>query len=134
MNYLKCKLDKNVLCELMVQKDHHHACCVAENVSEEVENPVETIPLTEVTETPEVQQEASELFNVNSQEDESRSKDVGPGEDGGHFNKNEDIQAAFQDTSEIQRGPQAILENPSDILGFEIDPSSGWCFFLFVCF
>ncbi|XP_026774294.3 transport and Golgi organization protein 1 homolog isoform X1 [Pangasianodon hypophthalmus] len=96
----------------------------AENVSEEVENPVETIPLTEAAEAPEVHQEASELFIVKGQDGEAHGQDVGRGEDGGHFNKNEDIQAAFQDTAEIQRGPQAILENPLDILGFEIDPSS----------
>ncbi|KAF5900140.1 transport and Golgi organization protein 1 isoform X1, partial [Clarias magur] len=90
----------------------------AENVSEEVESPKEPIPKTEVKEMPEVPQEASELFSVNDQEDESNSKDAG------HFNKNEDVQAAFQDTAEIQRGPQAILDNPLDILGFEIDPSS----------
>lgn len=94
-------------------------------MSEEVEIPVETIPLTEVTETPEAPHEAAELFT--GQEGESHSQDVGPGEDAGHFNKNEDNQAALQDTTDIQRGPQAILENPLDVLGFEIDPSSGWC-------
>ncbi|KAM9496594.1 transport and Golgi organization protein 1 homolog isoform 1-T1 [Clarias gariepinus] len=98
----------------------------AENVSEDVESPIEPIPepKTEVKEMPEVPQEASELFSVNEQEDESNSKDVGPGEDSGHFNKNEDVQAAFQEKAEIQRGPQAILDNPLDISGFEIDPSS----------
>lgn len=116
----------------MVEKDHYtDSCCVADKVSEEVENPVESIPLTKVTKTPEVHRESSELFNVNSQEGESHSQDVSPGEDGGHFNKNEDNQAAFQDTTDIQRGPQAILENPLDILDFETDASSGWCLFLF---
>ncbi|KAK3522557.1 hypothetical protein QTP86_023289 [Hemibagrus guttatus] len=95
---------------------------MAENVSEEVEIPVETVPLTEVTETPEVSHEAAELFT--GQGGESHSQDVGPGEDAGHFNKNKDNQAVLQDTTDIQRGPQAILENPLDILGFEIDPSS----------
>lgn len=111
------------------------ACCVAEKVSEEEENPTETVPLSESAEAPEGHLEASELFSVNGQEGESHSQDVSPGDDGGHFNKNEDIQAAFQDTAEIQRGPQAILESPLDILGFEIDPSSGWwvLFFLFCC-
>ncbi|XP_023656396.1 transport and Golgi organization protein 1 homolog isoform X2 [Paramormyrops kingsleyae] len=48
-------------------------------------------------------------------------------EDGGHFNKNKDIQGAFEDSAEIQRGPQAILESPVD-MGFGLDvesPSSG---------
>ncbi|MCJ8750090.1 hypothetical protein PDJAM_G00194800 [Pangasius djambal] len=107
----------------LVQESQSHFE-TAGNVSEEVENPGETIPLTEAAEPPEVHQEASELFSVSGQDGEAHSQDVGRGEDGGHFNKNEDIQAAFQDTAEIQRGPQAILENPLDILGFEIDPSS----------
>ncbi|XP_060770140.1 transport and Golgi organization protein 1 homolog isoform X2 [Neoarius graeffei] len=95
-----------------------------ENVSEEVENPVESISLTKVAETPEVHQESSELLNVNGQEGESQSQDLSPGEDSGHFNKNENNQAAVQDKTEIQRGLQASLENPLDILGFEIEPSS----------
>ncbi|XP_058248377.1 transport and Golgi organization protein 1 homolog isoform X1 [Hemibagrus wyckioides] len=103
-------------------KENQSRSEMAENVPEEVEIPVETVPLTEETETPEVPQEAAELFI--GQGGESHSQDVGPGEDGGHFNKNEDNQAALQDTTDIQRGPQAILENPLDILGFEIDPSS----------
>lgn len=109
---------------------------LAENVSEDVESPIEPIPepKTEVKEMPEVPQEASELFSVNEQEDESNSKDVGPGEDSGHFNKNEDVQTAFQEKAEIQRGPQAILDNPLDISGFEIDPSSGWWLFCCCCF
>lgn len=48
-------------------------------------------------------------------------------EDGGHFNRNKDIQGAFEDSAEIQRGPQAILESPVD-MGFVFDvenPSSG---------
>lgn len=119
----------------MVEKDHYtDAFCVAENVSEEVENPVESISLTKVAETPpEIHQESSELLNVNGQEGESHSQDLSPGEDSGHFNKNENNQAAVQDKTEIQRGLQASLENPLDILGFEIEPSSGWCF-IFIYF
>lgn len=98
---------------------------------EEVESPAETIPLTESTETPEVPVEDHDLLSENDQKGTSHSQEVGPGDDGGRFNKNEDIQSAFQDTTEIQRGPQAIVENPLDILGFDIDQSSGWCMFNF---
>lgn len=94
----------------------------------EVDEPVETIPLTQINESPELPQEASELFA--GQEDESHSHDVGPGEDAGHFNKNEDNQAALHDATDMQRGPQAILENPLDMLGIQIDPSSGQRLFL----
>lgn len=112
---------------------HTDACCVAENVPEEMESPAETIPLTsqESIETPEVHVENNDLLSVNDQNGASRSQDVGPGDDGGRFNKNEDVQSAFQDTTEMQRGPQAILENPLDIIGFDIAQSSGWCVFKF---
>ncbi|KAL4630547.1 melanoma inhibitory activity protein 3 isoform X1 [Arapaima gigas] len=48
-------------------------------------------------------------------------------EDGGHFNKNKDIQGTFEDSEDIQRSPQAILENTLDMgFGFEVEsPSSG---------
>lgn len=105
--------------------------CVAKNVSEEAEHPAETIPPTEPAQTPEVHPESRELMTVNGQEGESHSQEVGPGDDGGHFNKNEDVQAAFQDSKEIQRGPQTILENPLDVMGFEMDPLSGQCFIIF---
>ncbi|XP_027003379.2 transport and Golgi organization protein 1 homolog isoform X2 [Tachysurus fulvidraco] len=119
---LAFSLHQKYSASVVLVKESQSQLEMAENVSEEVEIPVETIPLTEVTETPEVPLEAAELFT--GQEGESRSQDVGPGEDAGHFNKNEDNQAALQDTTDIQRGPQAILENPLDVLGFEIDPSS----------
>ncbi|XP_062858539.1 transport and Golgi organization protein 1 homolog [Trichomycterus rosablanca] len=96
-------------------------------VSEENEKLVdmENIPLTEATESPEVQTDADELSNVNDQDQQPPSQDLGLEEDGGHFNKNEDIQAGFQDKAEIQRGPQAIEEKSLDIqFGFEMDHSS----------
>uniref|UniRef100_A0A8D0CM82 MIA SH3 domain ER export factor 3 n=1 Tax=Scleropages formosus TaxID=113540 RepID=A0A8D0CM82_SCLFO len=48
-------------------------------------------------------------------------------EDGGHFNKNKDIQGTFKESEDIQRSPQAILENPLDMgFGFEVEnPSTG---------
>ncbi|GAA6086652.1 transport and Golgi organization protein 1 homolog isoform X1 [Tachysurus ichikawai] len=119
---LAFSLHQKYSASVLLVKESQSQLEMAENVSEEVEIPVETIPLTEVTETPEAPHEAAELFT--GQEGESHSQDVGPGEDAGHFNKNEDNQAALQDTTDIQRGPQAILENPLDVLGFEIDPSS----------
>ncbi|XP_035279380.1 transport and Golgi organization protein 1 homolog isoform X6 [Anguilla anguilla] len=53
--------------------------------------------------------------------------DIGFEEDGGRFNKNKENQGIYKDTEEIQKGPQAILENPLDIgFGFEVEsPSSG---------
>ncbi|KAL7888704.1 hypothetical protein AOLI_G00036780 [Acnodon oligacanthus] len=96
------------------------------NASEEMEDLVKTIPVTETAEDPKVHKEANDISNVNVDKDESHSQDVGLEEDGGHFNKNKDIRTSFKDTEEVKRGPQAILENPLDIaFGFEMDQSSG---------
>lgn len=61
--------------------------------------------------------------------DEVRSgPDVSVEEDGGHFNKNKDNQPSFSASQEIQKVPQATLENPLDMgLGVEVEHSpSGW--------
>ena len=103
-------------------------CCVSENLnaSEEMEDSVKTIPVTEAAEAPKVHKEDNDISNVNIEKDESHSQDMGLEEDGGHFNKNNDIRTSFKDTEEVQRGPQAILENPLDIaFGFEMAQSSG---------
>ncbi|KAI4899155.1 hypothetical protein NFI96_013241, partial [Prochilodus magdalenae] len=97
------------------------------NASIEVDDVVKTIPVpaAEATEAPEVHEEADQLSSVNTESDESQSQDMGLKEDGGHFNKNNDIRGSFKDAEEVQRGPQAILENPLDIpLSFEMDQSS----------
>ncbi|KAL7872258.1 hypothetical protein SRHO_G00072410 [Serrasalmus rhombeus] len=96
------------------------------NASEEMEDSVKTIPVTEAAEDPKVHKEANDISNVNIEKEESHSQDVGLEEDGGHFNKNKDIRTSFKDAEEVKRGPQAILENPLDIaFGFEMDQSSG---------
>ncbi|XP_036405434.1 transport and Golgi organization protein 1 homolog isoform X2 [Megalops cyprinoides] len=53
--------------------------------------------------------------------------DMGLEEDGGHFNKNKENQKIFKDSEEIQKRPQAILENQLDVgFGFGVEhPSSG---------
>ncbi|KAJ8391544.1 hypothetical protein AAFF_G00088660 [Aldrovandia affinis] len=53
--------------------------------------------------------------------------DRGFEEDVGHFNKNKENQGIFKDPEEIQKGPQAILENTLDMgFGFDVEqPSSG---------
>lgn len=54
--------------------------------------------------------------------------DVNMEEDGGHFNKNKDNQPGFSTSDEMQKVPQATLENPLDMgLGAEVEhSSSGW--------
>ncbi len=54
--------------------------------------------------------------------------DINVEEDGGHFNKNKDNQPSFSASEEMQKVPQATLENPLDIgLGVEVEHSpSGW--------
>lgn len=54
--------------------------------------------------------------------------DVSVEEDGGHFNKNKDNQPSFSATEEMQKVPQATLENPLDMgLGVDVEHSpSGW--------
>ncbi|XP_047184518.1 transport and Golgi organization protein 1 homolog isoform X2 [Scophthalmus maximus] len=48
--------------------------------------------------------------------------DVSVEEDGGHFNKNKDDQPGFTASDEIQKVPQATLENPLDMgLGVEVE-------------
>ncbi|TDH00556.1 hypothetical protein EPR50_G00189650 [Perca flavescens] len=48
-------------------------------------------------------------------------------EDGGHFNKNKDNQLSFSSLDEMQKVPQATLENPLDVgIGGEVEhPPSG---------
>lgn len=62
-----------------------------------------------------------------SHSDLPNSPDLGIEEDGGHRNK--DSQANPQEPEDIQRGPQAILENPLDVgfgVPWEVErPSSG---------
>lgn len=57
-----------------------------------------------------------------------RGPDVSVKEDGGHFNKNKDNQPSFSAPEEMQKVPQATLENPFDMgLGVEVEhSSSGW--------
>ncbi|XP_066532592.1 transport and Golgi organization protein 1 homolog [Hoplias malabaricus] len=110
----------------LVEDSQSHFEMEKMNVSEVVEDSVNSIPVAEVAEAPEALQEVDQLSDVNAEESESHNQDMGIEEDSGHFNKNKDIQTGFKDTEEVQRGPQAILETPVDIaLGFEMDPSSG---------
>ena len=54
--------------------------------------------------------------------------DVSVEEDGGHFNKNKDNQPGLSSSDDMQKVPQATLENPLDVgVGVEVEPSpSGW--------
>uniref|UniRef100_A0A668A1S9 Transport and Golgi organization protein 1 homolog n=2 Tax=Myripristis murdjan TaxID=586833 RepID=A0A668A1S9_9TELE len=58
-------------------------------------------------------------------DDVHRGPDVSVKEDGGHFNKNKDNQPSFSAPEEMQKVPQATLENPFDMgLGVEVEHSS----------
>ncbi|XP_026097043.1 transport and Golgi organization protein 1 homolog [Carassius auratus] len=93
--------------------------------SEEVNGLDRNLKMTEPHQSPAMHEEPNEsevILNpeLNVNRDLSHSKDVGLQEDGGHFNRNQDVQ------TEIQKGPRAILENPVDMgFHFEVDPSSG---------
>ncbi|KAI5627791.1 melanoma inhibitory activity protein 3 isoform X3 [Silurus asotus] len=116
----------------LVKEENLSHVDTAENVSdvseasEEVGSPTESPALTDATESPELHQETADLFTVIPQDDEPQSQDATPPEeDAGRFNENhQDVQASFQEATEIPKGPQAILETPLDVLGFEINPSS----------
>ncbi|KAM4600881.1 transport and Golgi organization protein 1 homolog isoform 2-T2 [Polymixia lowei] len=55
-----------------------------------------------------------------------KGPDISVEKDGGHFNKNKDNQPGFTAAEEMQKVPQAILENPFDMsLGVEMEHSSG---------
>ncbi|XP_076844196.1 uncharacterized protein mia3 isoform X3 [Brachyhypopomus gauderio] len=108
----------------LVEESHSHSEMEKPLASEE--DSAKSIPVPEVTETPKVHKMSEQISSINGQENDPHSQDMSLEEDGGHFNKNKDIQSGFKDTEEIQRGPQAILENPVDMaFGFEMQPSSG---------
>ncbi|XP_049335997.1 transport and Golgi organization protein 1 homolog isoform X1 [Astyanax mexicanus] len=112
----------------LVEESQSHLEMENVNASDEelTKRTSENIKVNKKAEDPEVHQETEESPNVNVEEGETQSPDMGLGEDGGHFNKNKDIQLAFEGTEEVQRGPQAIQENPLDItFGFEMEQSSG---------
>ncbi|XP_026857253.2 transport and Golgi organization protein 1 homolog isoform X2 [Electrophorus electricus] len=110
----------------LVEEGHAHSEMENLLASEEEEDAAKNIHISEVTETPKVHEQSNKISSVNVQEDNNYSQDMSLEEDGGHFNKNKDIQLDFKEREEIQRGPQAILENPVDVaFGFEMEPSSG---------
>lgn len=112
----------------MIPQFTSFAHCVSENLNVSEKNESENIPLIEATESPQIQNNADVPSIVNDQDQHPPSQDLGLEEDGGYFNKNEEIQADFQDKKDIKKGPQAILEKQVDIqFGFEMDPSSGGC-------
>lgn len=61
-------------------------------------------------------------------EEAPSTPDVSVEEDGGHFNKNKDGPQSFSTSDEMQKVPQATLENAFDVgLGVEVENSpSGW--------
>ncbi|KAK1805447.1 hypothetical protein P4O66_019764 [Electrophorus voltai] len=110
----------------LVEEGHAHSEMENLLASEEEEDAAKNIHISEATETPKVHEQSNKISSVNVQEDNNYSQDMSLEEDGGHFNKNKDIQLDFKEREEIQRGPQAILENPVDVaFGFEMEPSSG---------
>nr|XP_057936425.1 transport and Golgi organization protein 1 homolog isoform X2 [Doryrhamphus excisus] len=56
--------------------------------------------------------------------DESHAtRDINVGEDGGHFNKNKENQPSFSTSDEMQKFPQATLENPLEMGLTEVENS-----------
>ncbi|XP_049915055.1 transport and Golgi organization protein 1 homolog isoform X2 [Epinephelus moara] len=104
--------------ELNVQDDTPH-------IAEEVK--VDTVPeaesednltVTHPEENPPETKEEQIVGDVHSR------PDINVEEDGGHFNKNKDNQPSFSASDEMQKVPQATLENPLDMgLGVEVEHS-----------
>ncbi|XP_054617733.1 transport and Golgi organization protein 1 homolog [Dunckerocampus dactyliophorus] len=51
------------------------------------------------------------------------AQDINVGEDGGHFNKNKENQPSFSSSDEMQKFPQATLENPLEMGLTEVESS-----------
>ncbi|XP_028858137.1 melanoma inhibitory activity protein 2 isoform X2 [Denticeps clupeoides] len=68
---------------------------------------------------------AHSQLQPNAMDEGPHGTDAGIEDDGGH--RNRDSQASVKDPKELQRGPQAILDNPLDVaFGFDVErPSSG---------
>lgn len=83
----------------------------------------DNLTVTDVEEKPaKVEEEPVLLDEVHT------GSDVSVEEDGGHFNKNKDNQPSFSASEELQKVPQATLEQPLDMgLGVVVEQApSGW--------
>lgn len=108
--------------ELNVKEDMPHTVEEEKSVVPEAESD-HNLTVTDLEEKPaEVEEEQVVLDEVHT------GPDVSVEEDGGHFNKNKDNQPIFSASDEMQKVPQATLENPLDMgLGVEVEHSpSGW--------
>ncbi|KAF7661589.1 hypothetical protein LDENG_00257770 [Lucifuga dentata] len=78
----------------------------------------DNLTVTDLNKRPENEEEQIVLDEVHS------GPDISVEEDGGHFNKNKDNQPSFSVSDEMQKVPQATLENPFDMnLGVEVEHS-----------
>ncbi|XP_059211792.1 transport and Golgi organization protein 1 homolog isoform X2 [Centropristis striata] len=105
--------------KLKVKDDTPHI--VAEDIIESVPEAEsdDNLTVTDQEERPaETKEEQVVLDEVHS------GPDISVEEDGGHFNKNKDNQPSFSASDEMQKVPQATLENPLDMgLGVEVEQS-----------
>lgn len=105
--------------ELNVQGDHPHII---------EEDNIANIPDTESDDNLTLTDDEERPPNTEEEQiasDEVHTQpDISVEEDGGHFNKNKDNQPGFSESDEMQKVPQATLENPLDMgLGIEVDNS-----------
>lgn len=91
---------------------------------EEINNKTETESNNNLTATLEEKPAETEKERIVLDEVHTGS-DVSVEEDSGHFNKNKDNQQSFSPSDEIQKVPQATLENPLDMgLGVKMEHSA----------
>ncbi|XP_044185946.1 transport and Golgi organization protein 1 homolog isoform X2 [Thunnus albacares] len=104
--------------ELNVNEDMSHTVEEEKSVIPEAESD-DNLTVTDLEEKPaEVEEEQIRLDEVHT------GSDVSVEEDGGHFNKNKDNQPSFSASDEMQKVPQATLENPLDMgLGVAVERS-----------
>ncbi|XP_050927774.1 transport and Golgi organization protein 1 homolog isoform X3 [Lates calcarifer] len=103
------------------------------NVEEEIphsvkDDKIDHIPETESEDNLTVTDHEEQPAETEKQQivlDEAHARpDVSVEEDGGHFNKNKDSQPGFSTSDEMQKVPQATLENSLDMgLGVEVEHS-----------
>ncbi|KAM7395201.1 hypothetical protein PAMA_006793 [Pampus argenteus] len=104
--------------ELSIGEDVPHTVEEEESVVPEMESD-DNLTVTDLEEKPAVVEEKQVVLD-----EVHTGPDVGVEEDGGHFNRNKDNQPSFSASDEMQKVPQATLENPLDMgLGAEVEHS-----------
>lgn len=104
--------------EINVKEDTPHT--TEEDKAANIPESDDNLTLTNYEETPANTEEEQITLD-----EEHTEPDIGVEKDGGHFNKNKDNQPGFSESDEMQKVPQATLENPLDMgLAVEMENSA----------